>query len=127
MATSTVLTAAGKELKEYLKPCIDLSERLDRIDEELSYYEGLELTREEEDLREERRQVYSLLCQYRNEVYDLIRDTPELSVDERSVIRLRYLRAVKWSDVALTKYLTKSAVYKQHRKALNKMAKTRNT
>lgn len=115
------LTPKARQLVEYLAPCIQLSDRIDAIDRELDAYEGLELTQTEADLREERRQTFSLLCRYRNEVYDRIRDTPSLSASERSVVRLRYLRGVKWENICITLHRSKSDVLYHHRNAMNKL------
>ena len=112
----------ARRLKEYLQPCMDLPQKIDDIDTELDTYEGLGLTDTEEALREQRRELFSTLCRYRNEVFDLIRDTPTLTGDERMVLRLRLLRAISWSNIALTMSRSKSVCLYHYRNAINKIA-----
>ena len=115
------LTTEGAALKEYWKPCVDWSHRLQDLRDEIKDVEGLA---EAEPLREEQRKVGAALEQLRAEVRDRIAATPSLTSNERRILRLRYLCADPWEAIALQVGRETSAVFTAYRKALNKAALT---
>ena len=113
------LTAEGAALKEYWRPCVDWSRRLQDLRDEIKDVEG---RAEEVPLREEQRKVGAELEMLRAEVRERIAATPTLTSNERRILRLRYLCADPWEAIALQVGRETSAVYTAYRKALNKAA-----
>ena len=113
------LTAEGAALKEYWRPCVDWSRRLQDLRDEIKDVEG---RAEEVLLREEQRKVGAELETLRAEVRERIAATPTLTSNERRILRLRYLCADPWEAIALQVGRETSAVYTAYRKALNKAA-----
>ena len=113
------LTAEGAALKEYWRPCVDWSRRLQDLRDEIKDVEG---RAEEVPLREEQRKVGAELETLRAEVRERIAATPTLTSNERRILRLRYLCADPWEAIALQVGRETSAVYTAYRKALNKAA-----
>ena len=113
------LTAEGAALKEYWRPCVDWSRRLQDLRDEIMDVEG---RAEEVPLREEQRKVGAELETLRAEVRERIAATPTLTSNERRILRLRYLCADPWEAIALQVGRETSAVYTADRKALNKAA-----